>query len=224
MERDPNVAKELEKISELVSQTGKQMPFALPDGYFPNLLLEISDRITYTNEIMEPEMEEGVLTELKRLSPILANMEKINPFHRPAGYDGIKGINKTADRAGGKTIPMRGLRRRSWIPYAAAAALITFIAGTVYISTDRDPNSPQQTRLVKEYHSDSLPISDEALTSYLLETGDPETLAISGSGKPEEDITRLLSFDPQFGEWLSDVPEAVLDEYLCEHPEMSMTE
>jgi hypothetical protein len=77
MTPDKNIITELQGISPLLAASSRQLPYAVPAGYFDQLPVLILQKL---------KMAEDPDEELKVLSPLLAGMSKKLPFSVPGRY------------------------------------------------------------------------------------------------------------------------------------------
>ncbi len=114
-------AEELEILSPLLSGMNRKAPFAIPAGYFS----ELPD-----NLVSGMQAVEFVKEELEELSPMLAGLRHINSFALPQGYfDGL--ATSVLDRVKVKRPVAKVVsfgRAKSWLKYAAAAAVVGLVA------------------------------------------------------------------------------------------------
>jgi hypothetical protein len=109
--------------SAVVSAAGKTTPFEVPQGYFESLSTSVLSKIKEQKEL-------SVDGELQQLSPLLASISKQNVYAVPKGY--FESLEKevaeqTIHSVQTKVISLSS-SKRSWMSYAAAAAVLVMIA------------------------------------------------------------------------------------------------
>jgi hypothetical protein len=146
MNRDPNIQSELNEIAPVLASQSWVMPYAVPVGYFDHvsdvivekvLLLDGNNQHTSTS-MQVPEgyfdqlpqvildrimVEEGAL-ELENVAPVLAGLEKRNPYNVPNGY--FEQLNPMAftEAATAPAKPIRLFSGKTMLRVAAALLLL----------------------------------------------------------------------------------------------------
>jgi len=212
-------AEELSLISPLLGGIDRKMPNAIPEGYFENLSASFFSRLN-------SQVEETVDDEIKSISPLLGSLRKKPVFDVPAGY--FESLEPAVplpaqQSAPAKIVPMGS--RKTWLRYAAAAVLISFISGLGWLYF----HNPNQTlpdggvARTSPKANDSgiralLPqVSDEALASYLDNEEDPIEPIIT-----DEDLSNSFAIlnadESDFKTLLNDIPDEEIQQYLKENP------
>lgn len=146
MNRDPNIQSELNEIAPVLAAQTRMMPYAVPVGYFDHvadmivdkvLLLDGSEQDTATS-MQVPEgyfdqlpqvilgrikAQEGAF-ELESVAPVLAGLEKQNPYRVPTGY--FEQLDPLAFRhtATAASRPIRLFSGKTMLRVAAAVILL----------------------------------------------------------------------------------------------------
>jgi hypothetical protein len=193
-----NATEELEILSPVLSQIGKQMPFNTPAGYFDELgenAIEGAQAIDFVNGALE------------NLSPIMNSLKSVQVYEVPAGYfEQLPGqvLQVAKAQQPAKVVSMSFTRRV--IRYAAAAVVAGLIitAGWFYLGkSDKIIDKPE----VAAAELDS--ISDEMLEKYLEnQTAAPAETAIAATPAVDD----LSANDMK--DMLADVTDADLQQYL----------
>ena len=109
-------------------------PFSVPEGYFEGLSGNILSKIKNAEN-------ESAADEINRISPVLANLNKVNPFVLPEGY--FENLEILAARSvreeKGRVVAMGSWKK--WMNYAAAAVITAILAGAVYFNLSSSGNS-----------------------------------------------------------------------------------
>ena len=201
------------------AKTAISGPFMVPDGYFEELSANI------LNKIRENEVE-SARSELEKISPLLAQIERKNPFEVPTGYfdnldiqSPITSIQKQTARV----ISMGG--RKKWLNYAAAAVITAFLAGAIYlystISGNDIPVSSQPLASVEKLENDSLKVSPEALSSFLDESdglveSEVFEMDVDSIG---QNLAILEINELEIRTILEGLPDDAISQYISENPD-----
>src|SRR5262245_57170323 len=129
-------SEELSYLSPLLNNIPRKMPYSVPTGFFTELL----DRIKRA----KTGDEQTAAEELSTLSPLLGGLKKEMPYAVPEGYferlEVIRGKSE-ATRPVAKVIAINKTR---WIRFAAAAAVIGFVAiGSILLFSKHDTIDPK---------------------------------------------------------------------------------
>ena len=194
-----SVSEELETLSPLLSRIDKKMPFSIPVGYFDDL----AENMTAGTKAIE-----FVNEELENLSPMMSRLKNKNVYETPAGYfDGLANtvlakIKQQPQQA--KVISIN--KKRSWLKYAVAAAVIGVIATSSILFFNRtvsSGNDPIQN-LSK--------VSDQEMMNYLENQTTPAISADASNSIASADINEVNAKD-----LLSEIPDDELQQYIDEH-------
>ncbi|WP_207511849.1 hypothetical protein [Longitalea luteola] len=194
-----NASDELEVLSPLLSQIGKQMPFSTPAGYFDEL---------GENAVAGAQAIEFVNGELENLSPLMKGLNRIQVYEAPAGYfEQLPGQVLKAVKAQqpAKVVSMRFTRRV--LRYAAAAVMAGLIitAGWLYLGNGNKTTDKAAPAVAAQLDN----ISDEMLEKYLEnQTPAPsETVIAATTAADEIDASDMKDM-------LADVTDEDLQQYL----------
>ena len=114
-----NAQEELHYLSSLLGSISKKMPYAVPANFFDGLTESVIASVK--NEHTTPAEE------LEELSPLLSGLKKEMPFSVPQDY--FEKLNSTIDTKEIKpVVKVISIARQKWFRYAAAAAVIGFVA------------------------------------------------------------------------------------------------
>ncbi len=194
-------------------------PFRVPNGYFEGLSGNILAKIR-ENE------EETVKSELDSISPLLAGIERINPFTVPAGYFENLDIPSSiipAQNQPARVISMGG--RKKWLNYAAAAVITAFLAGAIYLyssmSGDNIPSGNQPLAKVENTEKDSLQLSQDALSNFLDQTdglveSEVFEMDVDSIG---QNLAILEINESDIRTALQDLPDEAINNYIIENPD-----
>ncbi|MHA4812201.1 hypothetical protein ACX0G9_29165 [Flavitalea flava] len=202
---ESNSREELASLSPLLSRITKKPPFEAPEGYFSELAAGIVSGVKAL-DFVNDELEE---------SPSLLTGLKNRPTYRaPDGYFDhfadtvlIKATQKPTTFA--EPISINRNKRKSWIAYAAAAAVtgLILIAGWPALQKTGSTGSPDiQKSLTK--------VSDQEILNYI----DNQTISIPQAEAATNGSTATLDInESDIKSMLGDVPDDELNEYLEEH-------
>lgn len=184
---------ELEMLSPLLKQIGKQMPFSTPAGYF-NELTE--------NAMAGAQAIAFVNTELENLSPLMASLQQHQVYEVPAGYfDQLPNqvLKAVKEQQPAKVVSMRFTRRIMQYAAAAVVAGVVIVAGWMYFGkTDTGNGLPPAVAT----------ISDAALENYIEnQTVLPVETTVVPTGNAEIDAGDMK-------EMLADVSDEDLQQYI----------
>lgn len=176
--------------NSLLQVAGKQIPQAVPAGYFENLADNILSKINI-------QTEQAVAVELQELSPVLAGISKTNVYEVPAGYfDGVAATVAAQTTTVTKVVSI--FSRKLLMRYAAAAVVFTMIAFGIKLMLQQQSTvapfkiagvDPIKTE--KQFNKELAALSDDAIVSYLEMTSDAKDVekiseSIDQSKLPEE--------------------------------------
>jgi len=214
-------AEELNLISPTLKDISRSMPNFVPAGYFDGIAEH------FFSKLNEP-LEESVEAEIHAISPLLRELRKKQVFEVPEGYfnqvqDAIN-LSREEDNKP-EIIPI--FSRKSWLRYAAAAVIISFITGGVWLFIKQNSNPQTDTAIAKTNDKprvndstlrSALPmVSDDALAAYL----DNEEQAI-GPIVTDEDYGNSMAIlnadESDFNFLLHDISDDEIQQYLKENP------
>ena len=197
--------------SSILAEAGRRTPYSVPNGYFEAnapVLCVARAKNPYT---VPADYFEGQV-------PLLA-IARDNPYTVPAGYfdeqataGRVAAAMKDAVVAGGATVIDIGVRRMSWLKYAAAAVVAGFIVtvGLLRIHTARDKQIVP-IDIAKTMST----VSDQELQNFLTVQG-------ASFGQPEQGASPRATAtvgvnDNDLKTLLGDVPDGELKQYMEEH-------
>ena len=199
------IARESEEAA-IVGLAGKEPVFDVPAGYFEGLSSEILARI-------QQQEEDSVDEELARLAPVLATAPRSIPYEVPEGYFETMTYRNTAAVTQQQTARVISMNRsRMWMRFAAAAAVLLMITGSVYFYSG---NNTTYDAVVKQ----GLQIqTEEAFQQSLAEVDNKELfqyLKTTSIGFTDENLPSMVESStlPEETDYLD---EEFLDSYLDE--------
>lgn len=201
-EQAGNANDELEILSPLLSQIGKNTPFSTPAGYFGELT---------ENAVAGAQAIDFVNGTLENLSPLMTSLKNQQVYEVPAGYFEqlpAQVLNVVKAQQPAKVVSMSFTRRIMYYAAAAVVAGIIAAAGWMYMSNDDKTTGSENAAVVAQTELDS--ISDEILEKYLEnQTAAPaETAtAVNYAGSAEIDANDMKDM-------LADVSDEDLQRYL----------
>jgi hypothetical protein len=179
MNSSKTILSETQAISQAVANLPKTNPFTLSQEYFElfsiNLLRTIQQSeqkalstpenyfSTFPSKLLEKIKEENSTAELEGLSPILAGMQKQNPFYVPENY--FATFNATPKKEQGIIRSVFSYKR---IMRYAAAACITGLLIISYTYNQHNATSP----LAAQQKNSASDLSLESIIGYLDEVDD----------------------------------------------------
>jgi len=190
---------ELAGLSPLLAGLSKKSPFSAPEGYFDQVPEEVNAGVSAIEQTREV---------LESLHPMLERARKINPYQVPDQY-----FEELPAIILGKRPQVAKLLRFSpkWVRYAAAAAIIGFIAlaGWLYKPTTSkipEDNSALTFRLEQEINQ----LPDAAIFDY----ADSAESLFNGSTANNDDELN----DSDMHLLLEEVSDGALQQYLKDQP------
>ncbi|HXB43885.1 MAG TPA: hypothetical protein VNV85_07500 [Puia sp.] len=203
-EQANSVSQELEILSPILSTLSKKPPFSMPEDYFARL----SDNI-----LTGAQAVEFVNEELENLSGVMNGLKDINVFQTPVGYfenfstEVLNKIQSQPQEA--KVISIR--KTKSWLRYAAAAAVIGVIATSALFIFNNTSKISGYAKIDDKQLVDSLKnANDEDILSYMQSHNVP-LVDTSNS------IASLDLNDNDADDMLTDVSDNELQQYVDEH-------
>ena len=106
----------------------KEPVFTTPEGYFEGLDEKIMAAIRQHPDYQNPKEE------ILSISPLLAGLQKLNPYQVPAGY--FDNISETINKELNPEVKVISITSNKWFRMAVAAVTITFFAmtGVLYLN------------------------------------------------------------------------------------------
>ncbi|ATL47064.1 hypothetical protein COR50_07620 [Chitinophaga caeni] len=190
MEKDKDIQRELEGISPGLNLPREELNLSLPKDYFANLPSDLLAKAKLMDADTAENVESEFLSELKLLSPFLANqVRKENPFTVPANY--FTGLASSLAEARKNSAPIYKLSNKIFTfrrCVIAATVAIAISLSAVYLAKDHSSNKSFSQQLAEL----SIPEMEEYLaehTSYMEPSMHLEDLPVSID---EQDIDNLL--------------------------------
>lgn len=205
-EQGNSVSEELENLSPLLNSISRKVPFSLPEDYFAGF----SD-----NVLTGALAVEFVNEELENLSPLMNSLKSISVYQTPEGYfesfsnTVINKIQSHPQQA--KVISIN--KRKSWLRYAVAAAVIGVIAtSTLFIFKNTPSNKFNgYAKIDDKQLADSLQnANDEDILSYMQSHNIPMV-------DTSNSVASLDLNDNDADDMLADVSDNELQQYVDEH-------
>ncbi|MEP7278942.1 MAG: hypothetical protein ABI813_09890 [Bacteroidota bacterium] len=201
-----NAREELEMLSPLLGQIGKQSPFTPPEGYFN----EFSDNIMAGVKAVA-----FVNGELENLSPVMAGLKNTRVYEVPEGY-----FNTTASAIVEKVKQQQPARvvkvgfGRKIMQYAAAAVVtgILIYSGYKYSGTVSTVSNGAASELSK--------VSDQEIENFL----NNNTVSLADIGADTDMLNTTAAEDTVTNEddtrdLLADISDEALQQYVDQRPE-----
>lgn len=200
--RDKIIA-ELLEIAPFLGRTAfLRAPYAVPVGYFTSFTGMLIQRVRLETELV-PEI--GTRQEIAEISPLLAGLQKKNPYSLPAGYfETWKVPFPESEKKPAKLMKM-GARTRV-IRYAAAASVVALLGIAVFTITKQ--------RKITDPITDLANVSDQDMANYLDSDDIHWTPGISST-----EISSVAFNDNDIHDLLSSVPDDELEQYSALLPE-----
>lgn len=192
------VQEETAHMAPSLAQGPVSDPYTVPEGYFENLPARIMARL-------EAEKNLSAGEELAALSPLLSSLKKDNPYSVPEGYfEQALPPRQTAAPAG----RVISLFRRPLVRLAAAAVVTGIIALTAWLFINAGPETGEKAvaRFEKKLNKELDKMTDKELTDFIQLT-DP-------AAAPQDEVLATATGDGK--DWLKDIPESELKEFLDE--------
>jgi hypothetical protein len=197
--------------SSILTEAGRRTPYSVPNGYFEaNVPLLCVARVTnpYT---VPADYFEGQ-------APLLAVARSGNPYTVPAGYfdeqataDRVAAaMHATVGGAGSKVIGL-GVRKMSWMKYAAAAVVAGLILSVgllrIHVKSDKISAPIDIARTMST-------VSDQELQNFLTVQGATFEQPVNSASL---DAASLGADDGDLKSLLGNVPDGELKQYMEEH-------
>lgn len=213
----------LDEMPAFGPKLGNSTPFSVPEGYFEGLSGNILSKIK-NQEI------ESASDEINRISPVLADLHKVNPFVLPEGYfenlEILDVVNPVREEKG-RVVAMGSWKK--WMNYAAAAVITAILAGAVYFnissSGNSDPELSQAVAQIDTPESDSLDLSPEALSSFLEQTNSPvaEDFLEAAEIMEQKDLAILEVNETSIKSALENLEDGAIQDYILENPDAGLS-
>lgn len=162
---------ELLHLSPLLSSISKEMPYAVPSGFF---------------DVNLTKPEATAQEEIEHISPLLNSISREMPYSVPQGYFD----NLQPKKPAAKVVALRPVK---WYRMAAAAVVIGIVAVTGFFLV-RNNNSPATfARFEKKLNKEIKKTSDQELTEFLKYTDAGQDIAFN---EPKDEVKEMLKDVP----------------------------
>lgn len=182
-----DAAEELRYLSPLLSGLSKQMPYTIPAGFFEGISERVIAGISDENKTPADE--------LKELSPFLGGLKKEMPYSVPTNYfEQLEAPAKMVElRPVAKVIP---IRKPNWFRYAAAAAVITFVAIGGFLLFNRNGSIDPRTQSAEWVIKNTKKISTDEINKFVQladeESRDVVSVDVKSQVKEINDVQELI--------------------------------
>lgn len=184
---------EINFLSPFLSKASVINPYSVPNGYFESLEKGLVN-------IIKNKTEQTAQEELEELSPLLSGLKKQTPYSVPQGYfeDIDIAVLKKETTAKAKVVSIGS----KWFRYAAAAAIISFVAIGAFIFLNKKDNINPDTNSYAWVKKNMKKISTEAIDSFIITEKDAPVIASAES----EEIKELMKgvSDKELQDFLKD--------------------
>lgn len=235
MNRDKHILLELAEIAPTLAAAEKTMPYSVPDGYFDRMADSIVSKVLLqdaaesgplpTMQVPEGYFEqlpqvilsrikaqEGKI-ELQQIAPVLASLEKRNPYSVPAGY--FEQLNPMTSRQteAASAKPAGIFTSKIWLR-VAAAVLLLLSAFTVWKMSGQTKSGDAPAEITLKpadsvmLHQSLAAIDDTSLSSYFTDMGVAQEVKSVG----------IMLETEKFEQALSSFSESELETQLSENP------
>jgi hypothetical protein len=177
-------------------------PYAVPVGYFNSFTDQLMERISLENGAV---LETGTSQEITEISPLLAGLQKKNPYSLPPGYFETWKVALTESEKRPAKVVNMGTRTRV-IRYAAAACIVALL-GLAVLNIGHH-------RKITDPITDLANVSDQDMANYLDSDDIHWTPGISST-----EIASVAFNDNDIHDLLSSVPDDELEQYSALLPE-----
>jgi hypothetical protein len=194
MSQKDNILKELQELDSSLANSGRKIPFEVPQGYFeslPETVLQKAKALSQDNPTEE----------LETISPFLAGMKKDLPYSLPAGYFDVP-VSIPAQQT--RVVRMGA---RKWMRYAAAAVIMgVLVTAGFLIRNNTDVKRMSASRFDKKIEKEIDKMSDVELAEFL----EYSDAGLTGQEKVSAPANGDVS------EMLEDIPVSELKEFIEE--------
>jgi hypothetical protein len=194
---------ELNEIAPFLGRIAfSKTPYVMPAGYFDGFTEILMQRIRLETGLVS---ENSTGQEIAKISPLLAGLQKKNPYNLPTGYfETWKAQIPESEKMPAKLIKM-SMRSRV-MRYAAVACIVALLGIAVFtISNHRKMTDPI---------TDLANVSDQDMANYLDSDDIHWTPGISSA-----EIALVAFNDNDIHDLLSSVPDDELEQYSALLPE-----
>lgn len=227
MKLNEDHTKELKEISNgALFNMEKKNIFLAPEGYFDTLPNQILQKVLQ----QASEFSMAAEKEIHELSPLLASLKNKPTLSVPAGYfdslsnDMVNKVNETEQPVLAPVYTMP--RSRSWIKYAAVAAVAGFIgiSAIVLLNNKKTTVTSSQVASGKENKSvngnDFLDVSDGSLAQFLSDTPSEKEQVVDSSDTNVYDVALLNMNDNDIAKIIHEIPDEDLMSYETDIQDM----
>ncbi len=184
--------------STLIPPSNKQLPFSVPQGYFESFA---------ANMIKLAKEEDEINLEIRRISAVVADIPKSNPFYLPENY--FSSLALPAFVSEKKTSGARIINFNSWKKLAVAAAFTGLILTASIYFFNSKPSAQNTEDLTK--------FSVEAMEKFL--TSDDPGLPLPPPPDTDDFSFALIDVnDNTISELLEGVGDNAIKEFMKENP------
>lgn len=174
---EPNEHNETALVLNTIS---KEAAFTTPSGYFDRLDETIMDGIR-----QHPDYQSSS-EEILPISPTLAGIQKINPYHTPVGYFDKIAENFNQEKNTFSDIRVISITNRKWFRMAVAAVTISFFAmtGIFYLTQN---NKVDPTKNPDRWMSKNIrPLSTQDIDAFIYANDPGFSFTDMAVSKPEK--------------------------------------
>jgi len=184
-EKAGSADEELEILSPFLNRLDKKNPYSVPEGFFSELAGNMNSGV---------QAIDFVNSELENLSPLMNSLKDKNVYETPSGYfnnfsDSV--LDKIKQQPA-KVISIH--KKTNWLKYAAAAAVIAFIATGSLLFLNKHASSTNEDPIQQLSK-----VSDQEMLNYLDDQSTPAISAdasannVASSDITENDVKDLFS-------------------------------
>lgn len=188
---------ELVAVSPFIHGLDKSGTYQVPAGYFNGLEKRIMETVLIANG------DQSVEEELEVISPLLSGLKKEMPYSVPANY--FESLTQPILLKEEKSVPAKvvSMPNRTWIRYAAAAAVIAFVSIGSFLFLTKDAVKPAQSYAwVKKSMKD---VPTATLDSFITITDKVAPVIASNTPAPEvQELIKNIT-DEELQNFLDDV-------------------
>ena len=197
------IAEELLEIAPFLGRNAfLRTPYAVPVGYFNNFTGKLMERISLEKRSVS---NNDAVQEIAEISPLLAGLQKKNPYSLPPGYfETWKAALPESEKKPAKVLRMSTSTR--FVRYAAAACIVALLGIAVLTIGNH--------RKITDPITDLANVSDQDMANYLDSDDIHWTPGVSST-----EIASVAFNDNDIHDLLSSVPDDELEQYSALLPE-----
>ena len=198
MESSKEILTELLEIAPYLGKAGiYKIPYAVPPGYFKAFIEILTNRIHLETDVFS---EQDAGQEISGISPLLAGLQKKNPYKLPEGYfESWKAKISESANIPSKHVAI-GTRARV-IRYAIAASIVTLLGTAVFNLTYHQSIIDPLTGLAN--------VSDQDMANFL----DSDDIHWTPGIASATEIASVDFSDNDIHDLLTNVPDDELEQY-----------